>query len=132
MTVPPGNLDAERATLGAILSASSYGADAGWRIIARCRQVRLRPEHFTLPTNGLLYALLLRLEADGVSCDPVSAAAGIEQDAKQKLPVEDELAAERLLARLTALASEVVAFGNVEHWAGIVIAAARERGQGQA
>lgn len=133
MTVPAHDSAAERAVLGAILSAASYGVDAGWTLIARARRTGLVEKEFFSETNGALYALLLALSKRGVATDPLSVAAAIDDDARRNVgPLATLLDPDRLWqdhahGRLLELAHEVTSFGAIEHHCGLVRAAARER-----
>lgn len=133
MTVPAHDPAAERAALGAILSAASYGVDAGWTLIARARATGLTDKEFYSQTNAALYALLLRLSKQGVSCDPLSVAAAIDDDARRNVgPLATLLDPDRLWqgrahGRLLELAHEVTSFGAIEHHCGLVREAAKAR-----
>lgn len=109
--------EAERSVLGCILSAASYSADAGHRVLRRVVAAGLDPEHFYLAAHGELYAALIQMADASVPIDPVSVAAWIDEHHEDP----------RLIGRLRLLALEVPAIGTSDRYARIVVDAAIRR-----
>jgi replicative DNA helicase len=110
-------LEAEGATVGAILCAASWSADAGHNAARRIQATGLDPEHFSLASYGELYRTILRMVDDSLPVDAVSI--GAELDRAHADP--------HVIARLRVLAAEVPIVSAAERYARIVVDAATRR-----
>ena len=109
--------EAERSVLSAVLSAASFDAGCGLRVLRKARGRGLHPTDFGLASYGVIYEAMLRLEADGLPVDPVSLAAELDQAHTDP----------RAVAKLHALAHEVACFTAVGRYADIVVRARARR-----
>lgn len=110
-TVPPQNIDAEKALLGAL-----QVTDAAW---VKVHRVGLCREDFYLEKHGTLYGAIADLATRGRPTDPISVAAALEERGQL-----DEAGGKHYVAELAALAP---APGSADHHAAIIRAHAVER-----
>lgn len=122
---PPRHDDAaERAILGAVLSAGALGPEPGWNILDRARAIGLTAEAFYSRSLAAIWSELEALRDDQIALDALTVSSEIERRAEERVGALGEFIGfdiAFLRSRLHALATEAVAFGNVEHWARIVV-----------
>jgi hypothetical protein len=70
VTVAAFDRTIERSCIGAVLSAGSYSARGGWKILDRAKLAGLTVECFYVRSLGILWAELERLRAADVPLDP--------------------------------------------------------------
>lgn len=102
--VPPHNLDAEQATLGALL--------LDWEAVGAVIRF-LRPERFYSLQNQKIFAAILSLYNDGVRGDLITLI--------EKLRTLGELEAAGGFAYITSLTDTVATSANIEYYAQIVL-----------
>ena len=102
--VPPHNLDAEQATLGALL--------LDWESSISIVLQYLRPEKFYSLQNQKIFTAMLDLYNEGQQCDILSL--------KEKLREKGELEAAGGAAYISELTDKVPTSANVEYYAQIV------------
>ncbi len=102
--VPPHNLDAEQATLGALL--------LDWESSISIVLQYLRPEKFYSLQNQKIFTAMLDLYNEGQQCDILSL--------KEKLREKGELEAAGGVAYISELTDKVPTSANVEYYAQIV------------
>jgi replicative DNA helicase len=118
VTAPAAAVEAEESVLGAILSAASYDADAGHRLLDQVVAVGLVPADFWRPSCGVLFGRLLAMREARLPLDAVSV--GYELERRGAEP--------HVVSALHRLAHEVVAFTPAPRWAAIVHAEGQKRG----
>lgn len=102
--VPPHNLDAEQATLGALL--------LDWESTISIVLQYLRPDKFYSLQNQKIFTAMLELYNEGQRCDIISL--------KEKLREKGELEAAGGAAYISELTDKVPTSANVEYYAQIV------------
>ena len=109
-SVPPHNIDAEMATLGALLlDWSSFGDIVTF----------LHPEHFYSQQNQIIYGAMIRLFAQGVRGDVLSLT--------NELTKTNELEKAGGASYIASLANEVPSSANIDYYAKIVLDRATRR-----
>src|SRR3712207_6274992 len=108
--IPPHNVEAEQAVLGAILVNNEA-----------CHRISefLRPEHFYEPVHGRIFATCAQRIGNGMLADPVTLKVLFEEDAALR-----ELDGARYLAQLAHAAESIV---NAVEYARIVYDLALKR-----
>lgn len=109
-TIPPHNLEAEKATLGALL--------LDWSAITDI-VLMLQPDHFYSQQNCLIYNTLLKLFGDGTRGDVLSVT--------NELTKNGELEKAGGVAYVASLTDGVPTAANVEYYAKIVLDCATRR-----
>ena len=109
--------DAEAEVVGAILLAAISDVSAGWSVMDRALATGLVPDDFWRQSYGYLFLVLADMRHRRIPLDPLAVA----------VELEGLDAPDHVRARLEVLARSTVAFGCIEHRAGIVMHAARER-----
>lgn len=123
----------EEDVIGAPMLAACWDAEAGRRVVRRAVALGLRPEHFQRPSLGFLFSVLVDLAEAGEPVDPVAVAHEAERRALANVDAGVvDVDVRTLRARLEALAHGTVAVGVIEHRAGLVIDAARNRAKAAA
>jgi len=102
--VPPHNIEAEQALLGAILLDSKRMTD----VVAK-----LRPEKFYSLQNQLIYAALEKLNKQDVTIDSLALI--------NELTIEGKLEQAGGAAYIASLTDVVPSAANIEYYAGIVV-----------
>lgn len=110
--VPPQNIEAERAMLGALLVS-----DAAW---AAVHKADLLPDDLYLPKHQALYAAILELATKAAPCDEIAVADALDRAGQLEEVGRDYIA---------ELAATTPAPRNTGHHAAIVLAHAIERGK---
>lgn len=111
MSLAPFDQQAEESVLGAMMSAP--------RAIVAATDRGLRADHFYSQSHRLIYAAILRLDAEGASADTVTVARILRE--------EGQLEAAGGIAQLSTLVQMCPAVTNAGHYAQIVLDAATER-----
>ena len=109
-TVPPHNEDAERATLGAML--------LNWTSVSSIATL-LRPEHFYSQQNQVIFRAMMRLFAQGNTCDTLALV--------EELSKTGQLDASGGAAYIASLTDVVPTAANIEYYANIVFERATRR-----
>jgi hypothetical protein len=113
--VPPQNIEAEKALLGALLVT-----DAAWAAVTKSG---LLPDDLYLPKHQLVYAAIAELATRAAPCDEIAVA-----DALDRAGRLDEAGGRNYIGELCAT---VPAASNAGHYAAIILAHAVERGKGE-
>ncbi len=109
-SIPPHNLDAEKATLGALL--------IDWSRIGDIVTI-LRPDHFYSKQNEIIYATLIKLFGQGVTGDVLSLT--------NELTKAGELELAGGAVYIASLTDEVPTSANIDYYAKLVLDTATRR-----
>jgi replicative DNA helicase len=115
--LPPQNLEAEEALLGALITAANYGASGGER--AQEALGAVRAIDFYRQSHAKIFAAVTTLAESGAPFDSISLGAELER--------RGELEAIGGRLRLAELSALVPACANAPHWARLVASTARRR-----
>ncbi len=120
--------EAERDVVGAAMLAGLVDFDAGHRIVDRARAAGLCPEHFYATSIAFMWSSIVELRDSEQPVDPLAVAHELERRALANVVAGViDVDWTSLRGRLLELAHEVVAVNTIEHRAGLVVGAARNR-----
>lgn len=115
------NEQAERAVVGAILSAGCLGPEPGWSCVDRAISQGLFPNDFYMRSLGRVYSVCCQLRQEGLPVDPISV-----DDAIGKRFGEDVY----MYGRLRSLSMEHWPMTLIERHARIIVEKAAARREG--
>lgn len=116
MAIAPFDQEAEESVLGAMMSAP--------RAVVAATDRGLRADHFYSPSHALIYAAILKLDAEGAAADSVTVARTLRE--------QGQLEKTGGLTQLSTLIQTCPAVTNAGHYAQIVLDSATERNLHQA